>query len=280
MTAPSLPSTPLARPTPVTRWLLSLVGSVLAPAAASMLVLRYCFPSRLEGAGGGVLGFLAWVGDAHPLFVGVVLFLLFSEVGRYWVRRSGVAGDVVPAGLGPRPRPTRNRFQLRWLIGLAGLGASIFVLRTSIVATFRIVGPSMLPTLEIGDRVLANRLAYGLSIPFRKALAFRKVPRRGDLVVFRAEGLAGADGPQSLVKRVIGVPGDRVSFEQGSLMINDWRVPTCDAGPYVDMAGKLTIRGRLTVEYLEESNLLDGSKAAREAVPRLRRQAGRGVRRG
>jgi signal peptidase I len=136
-----------------------------------------------------------------------------------------------------------------------------------VVATFRIVGPSMLPTLEIGDRVLANRLAYGLSIPFRKALAFRKVPRRGDLVVFRAEGLAGADGPQSLVKRVIGVPGDRVSFDQGSLLINDWRVPSCDAGPYVDVAGKLTIRGRLTVEYLEDRTYLTVRKPLEKAFP-------------
>jgi signal peptidase I len=141
------------------------------------------------------------------------------------------------------------------------------VLRSSVVATFRIVGPSMLPTLEIGDRVLANRLAYGLSIPFRKSLAFRKVPRRGDLVVFRAEGLAGAEGPQSLVKRVIGVPGDRVSFEQGSLVINDWRVPTCDAGPYIDLAGKLTIRGRLTVEYLGDRTYLTVRKPLEKPFP-------------
>jgi signal peptidase I len=125
----------------------------------------------------------------------------------------------------------------------------------------------MLPTLEIGDRVLANRLAYGVSIPFTKSLAFRKVPRRGDLVVFRAEGLAGADGPQSLVKRVIGIPGDRVSFEQGSLVINDWRVPTCDAGPYVDVAGKLTVRGRLTVEFLEDRTYLTVRKPLETPFP-------------
>lgn len=267
MTAPSWPSTPLgSRPTPVALRLLSLVGSIVAPAAASLLVLRYCIPSRLEGAGGGALGFLAWLGDAHPLFVGVGLFLLFSEAGRYWVRRLG-AGDAVLPSTGVQASLPHRRFRPRWLIGLAALSASIFVLRSSVVATFRIVGPSMLPTLEIGDRVLANRLAYGVSIPFRKTLAFRKVPRRGDLVVFRAEGLAGAGGPQSLVKRVIGVPGDRVSFEQGSLVVNDWRVPTCDAGPYVDLAGKLTVRGRLTVEFLEDRTYLTVRKPLETPFP-------------
>jgi signal peptidase I len=268
MTVPSLSSTPLGgRPTPVALRVLSLVGSIVAPAAASLLVLRYCVPSRLEGASGGVLGFLAWLGDAHPLFVGVGLFLLFSEAGRYWVRRLGGDGDAALARSAPEVGPVRSRIQARWLIALAALGASIFVLRSSVVATFRIVGPSMLPTLEIGDRVLANRLAYGVSIPFRKALALPKVPRRGDLVVFRAQGLAGADGPQSLVKRVIGVPGDRVSFEQGSLVINDWRVPTCDAGPYVDVAGKLTVRGRLTVEFLEDRTYLTVRKPLETPFP-------------
>jgi signal peptidase I len=243
-----------------------LLGSIVAPAAASLLVLRYCLPSRLEGAAGGTLGVLAWLGDAHPLFVGVGLFLLFSEAGRYWMRRSPVGGDVVVSGAPPANRP-RTRFPLRWLLALAALGVSIFVLRSSVVATFRIVGPSMLPTLEIGDRVLANRLAYGLSIPFRKTLAFRKVPRRSDLVVFRAQGLAGAGGPQSLVKRVIGLPGDRVAFQQGSLVINDWRVPTCDAGPYVDLTGKLTVRGRLTVEYLGDRTYLTVRKPLETPFP-------------
>ncbi len=266
MTAPSLSSTLFAGRRPLALRILSLVASIVVPAAASLLVLRYCLPSRLEGAAGGLLGFLAWLGDAHPLFVGVGMFLLFSETGRYWLRRSRFGG----AGVGLAARPTdraRSRLPIRWLLGLAALGASIFMLRSSVVATFRIVGPSMLPTLEIGDRVLANRLAYGLSIPFRKTLAFRKVPRRGDLVVFRAEGLAGADGPQSLVKRVIGVPGDRVSFDQGSLLVNDWRVPTCDAGPYVDLAGKLTVRGRLTVEYLGDRTYLTVRKPLEKPFP-------------
>lgn len=242
------------------------IAAVVVPIALSMLALRFVFPSRLEGARGGLRGFLAWLGDVHPLFVGVLLFVALSEIGRYWVQRAR-GNDGPPDGPRPQAGARGGRPRLRLFLGLLSLGVVIFVLRTSIVATFRIVGPSMLPTLEIGDRVLTNRLAYGLALPFRKTLAFRKTPRRGDLVVFGANGLAGTDGPESLVKRVIGVPGDRVSFEQGSLYINDWRVPTCDAGPYVDLAGPLTVRGRLTVEFLGDRSYLTVRKPIETPFP-------------
>ena len=111
MSAPSSSSVPLARWRSVGFRVLSLVGAILGPAAASLLVLRYCLPSRLEGAAGGTLGVLAWLGDAHPLFVGVGLFLLFSEAGRYWVRRSPLGGDVVVSAA-PANRP-RARYQWR-----------------------------------------------------------------------------------------------------------------------------------------------------------------------
>jgi signal peptidase I len=272
MTAPSFPAAspqlPPTAPSPISGPLrfASPVLTVVLPAALSLLVLRFVLPSRLEGAAGGVAGFLAWLGDAHPLFVGVALFLALSETGRYWVRRARGVDEARGAArpwTGVRGGSRRSRL----LIGLVSLFVAIFFLRSSVVATFRIVGPSMLPTLEIGDRVLTNRLAYGLALPFRKTLAFRKTPRRGDMVVFRANGLAGPDGPQSLVKRVIGVPGDRVSFEQGSLFINDWRVPTCDAGPYVDLAGPLTVRGRLTVEYLGDRSYLTVRKPLETPFP-------------
>jgi signal peptidase I len=142
------------------------------------------------------------------------------------------------------------------LVSLAAVVLLAFALRGSVAATYRVVGPSMLPTLEIGDRVLVNRLAYGLSLPLAKTRATTRLPQHGDLVVFRANGLAGADGPQSVVKRVIGLPGDRVAFEAGSLRINGWQVPTCDAGPYVNLTGRLTVRGRLTVEYLADKTYL------------------------
>jgi signal peptidase I len=237
----------------VDRWRLrrglAFGGSVILPAVLSLLTLRYALPSRLAVAGGGVTGLLAGLADEYPLFVGLVIFLALSETARYWGKRWRDGG----ADLQPRARAFAVR---RLAIGLAAVVLLAFVTRTSLVATYRVVGPSMLPTLEIGDRLLVNRLAYGVKLPFAKTYLGKKVPRRGDLVVFSGDTGTGTGGPRTLVKRVIGVPGDLISFRDGSLQVNDWRVPSCDAGPYTQMDGRLTVRGRLTVEYLGDRTYL------------------------
>jgi signal peptidase I len=242
---------------------LGLVGSLVLPAAAAGLALRYLLPSRLAGTAGGISGLLAWLDDRHPLFAGLVLFLMISEAGRYWWKR---LRDEAPA-LPPQSHSFGVGGVRRLLMGLTAVALLAFVVRGSVAATYRVVGPSMLPTLEIGDRVLVNRLAYGVSLPLARTRANTRLPSHGDLVVFRANGLTGADGPQSVVKRVIGLPGDRVAFEQGSLRVNGWQVPTCDAGPYVNLTGRLTVRGRLTVEYLADKTYLTVRKPVEAPFP-------------
>jgi len=76
---------------------------------------------------------------------------------------------------------------------------------------------SMKPTIIEGDRIFVNKLAYGLRIPFT---TWRVVdwdgPDRGDVVVFFAP-----DSGVRMVKRVIGVPGDRIAVDNNVLMVND-----------------------------------------------------------
>lgn len=232
------------------RRLLEALALFALPALATLLVMRFLVPSRLEGARGGLVGFFAWLGDQQPLLLGVALFVALSEATRYWVRRAW-----------PQPAPiaaagTFQRRRRQFILGLVMVALAAFVIRGSVVAMFQVVGPSMLPTLEAGDRVLVNRLAYGFALPFSTKHFAPRVPRRGDLVVFHANGLTGTGGPGSIVKRVVGVPGDEVAYVNDSLQINGWRVPTCDAGPYVDTVGGLTVRGRLTVEYLGDQTYL------------------------
>ena len=235
---------------PSTRRLLSGLAALAVPALIAILAVRYLVPSRLEGTRGGLTSVLAWLGYHQPLLLGVALFLAITEVGRYWTDRLRGERANLRAAAGLAQSAPRSVRRLAIALGMVAVVA--FGLRASVVATFRVVGPSMLPTLESGDFVLVNRLAYGMVVPFSKLRLDKSFPRRGDLVVFRANGLTGADGPQSVVKRVIGLPGDQVAFNQGTTFINGWRVPTCDAGPYVDMVGALTVRGRLTVEFLDD----------------------------
>ena len=104
------------------------------------------------------------------------------------------------------------------LLTLFGPLLLFFTVRWLIAEPYVIPSGSMLPTLHVHDHILVNKLAYGIHVPFSKAWIVQWAePRRGDIVVFRF--------PQSpevfYVKRAIGLPGDRVSIEQGILHIND-----------------------------------------------------------
>jgi signal peptidase I len=78
--------------------------------------------------------------------------------------------------------------------------------RPFVLEAFRIPSESMVPTLEVGDRVLANKFVYRLT-----------EPERGEVVVFESVG-EGDD--QKLIKRVVGVAGDEVEVRNGTLLVN------------------------------------------------------------
>ncbi|MED4129530.1 signal peptidase I [Shouchella hunanensis] len=79
-----------------------------------------------------------------------------------------------------------------------------FVVRTFIVTSFEVRGESMVPTAHDGERFIVNRLAYQFS-----------EPDRFDLIVFHATE------QDSYIKRVVGLPGDTIRFENDQLFIND-----------------------------------------------------------
>ncbi len=108
--------------------------------------------------------------------------------------------------------------------------------RTGLAASFSVVSGSMQPTLLIGDRMLAEPFAYGYStasLPFGDRLGqhggrlWGALPRRGDIVVFRGPAEPGV----TWVKRVIGLPGDRVRMQRGRLWLNGQEVDWRDEGP-------------------------------------------------
>jgi signal peptidase I len=100
-------------------------------------------------------------------------------------------------------------------IGMALLLA-LFI-RTFIVQAFKIPSGSMIPTLQIGDHILVNKLSYGIRIPFwEHYLVDFGRPHRGDVVVF----IFPEDRTKDFIKRVIGVGGDTVEIRGKKIYIN------------------------------------------------------------
>ena len=105
----------------------------------------------------------------------------------------------------------------------------VLLLRSFLVEPFRIPSGSMMPTLLIGDFILVNKFTYGLRLPVlnKKIVEFNE-PERGDVVVFRYPRQPSVD----YIKRVIGLPGDRVTYYDKQVYINGKRVKQVSLGRY------------------------------------------------
>ena len=123
----------------------------------------------------------------------------------------------------------RRRSETREFLGfLVKLLLIVFVVRSFIVSPFNIPSESMQPRLLVGDYLLAAKWPYGYSrysLPFGLPLIperiFADLPDRGDVVIFRAP----PRNEQDYIKRVIGLPGDRVQMRGGQIILNGKPIP-------------------------------------------------------
>src|SRR5262245_51527456 len=93
----------------------------------------------------------------------------------------------------------------------------VFLLRSFLVEPFKIPSGSMLPTLLVGDFILVNKYTYGVRLPIVNVKLFdMNQPQRGEVMVFRYPENPSLD----YIKRIVGVPGDEVSYHNKRLTVN------------------------------------------------------------
>jgi len=125
----------------------------------------------------------------------------------------------------------------------------VFLLRSFIAEPFRIPSGSMMPTLLIGDFILVNKFTYGIRLPvINKKIIDVNKPQRGDAVVFRYPKNPSVD----YIKRLIGLPGDRISYANKQLTINGKLIKQDSLGRYQGLGqGKAMTGAEILSEDLQ-----------------------------
>ena len=135
----------------------------------------------------------------------------------------------------------------------------VFLLRAFIIEPFRIPSGSLEPTLNIGDFVVINKFSYGIRLPIiEKKIINYKHPQRGDIAVFRWPPNPKFD----FIKRVIGVPGDHISYYNKTLIINKKIMPRKFIRYTIDESTDAAV-----AEYQENLNGVRHSTYIRTSVP-------------
>ncbi|RUV72878.1 MAG: signal peptidase I [Mesorhizobium sp.] len=142
---------------------------------------------------------------------------------------------VVP--FAPRFKPDKWYAHGLSVLVLAFLASSLaaFAIRSFLFQPFSIPASSMVPTLEVGDYLFASKFAYGYSrysVPFGllpiEGRTFDTAPALGDIAVFRRP----SDPSTDYIKRIVGLPGDKIQMIDGVLHINDQAVKLEETGSY------------------------------------------------
>ena len=129
-----------------------------------------------------------------------------------------VDGDIA----GARQSALAQPWWLDWTAGLFPVILVVFLLRSFLFEPFKIPSGSMIPTLLVGDLILVNKYHYGVRLPvINKKIVANNDPQRGDVMVFRYPRDTSID----YIKRVVGLPGDEVTYRGQRLYLNGAEVP-------------------------------------------------------
>lgn len=154
------------------------------------------------------------------LFLFVIATGVLWAINHFWARKK-------------RPADAHDPWWVEYGGSFFPVILAVFLLRSFLVEPFKIPSGSMIPTLLVGDFILVNKFTYGIRLPvLNKKIVELKSPERGDVVVFRYP----PDTSLDYIKRVVGLPGDKVEYHDKKLLINGKQVIHEGAGDYLDPA--------------------------------------------
>lgn len=196
----------------------------------------------------------------------LLLVILTAVSGAIWLldrlllagaRKRRAAAFEAMAALSPEEREARSRHALQestaveYARSFFPVLLLILLFRSFVAEPFKIPSGSMMPTLLVGDFILVNKFAYGLRLPvLNKKIFDVGEPRRGDVFVFRYPGYSCVRGgtversgnpcnepivpvrKEDYIKRVIGLPGDEITYRDKVLTINGQQIAETPLGPY------------------------------------------------
>ena len=166
----------------------------------------------------GFFALLVWVVIAFGIEPALALASVVT--GGVWLVYKLIKGKTGDAPLPTAVEYARSFFPI-FLV--------VLLLRAFLVEPFRIPSGSMMPTLLVGDFILVNKFTYGIRLPVTKTkLIPLGEPERGDIVVFRWPVNPRLD----YIKRVVGLPGDKIRYRQKTLFINGEPAPVEYVGQY------------------------------------------------
>jgi len=196
----------------------------------------------------GFFGFLIWVifqfGIEPALAVGSLI--------------TGVIWLVYRLIKGKQDKETVLPYYVEYARSFFPIFLVVLLLRAFLVEPFRIPSGSMMPSLLVGDFILVNKFTYGIRLPVTKTkLIDINEPERGDVVVFRWPVNPRLD----YIKRLVGLPGDKISYRNKTLVINGEPVKIEAIGPYQPVGSGMralgSIEGRENLMGEEHSVLVN-----------------------
>jgi signal peptidase I len=179
--------------------------------------------------------------------------VIWAVDARLWAprRRAALAAAEASGGsldLEQRNRVAKEPVLVEYARSFFPVILVVFLLRSFVVEPFRIPSGSMIPTLWTGDFILVNKFSYGIRLPILNVKLIKiGEPKRGDVMVFRYP----EDPSTDYIKRVVGLPGDRIAYHDKTVYINGVAAPQVSDGPFTAFPTGIPLPARLEEESFD-----------------------------